>query len=563
MSVSLIFDAGSLAGRSWDLPEGGALEVGRSRSCAVRAAEPDVSGRHLVVRNETGRPVLEVFSAHRTSLDGAPLAAGDVRPLVEGSRVLLGDSLRFRIHFAAPRQDAGGETMVSAAPSSAGPDRREDTGAPSFEPSDGGETLLSGSRSRAEPEGGETAPASASALRAAETATEGSDATEIGPGPSDDDDGGTQLLETQMVTPDELEDLRGAHLRRQKRRVAVRSILLLALLGAAFGLYLRLSDVKVSPYLLAPVISFDGVISDGSGKVGVVVPYWNGGQCAYADDSCVRWDSRLGDEWQVPFTIVLTNYVDEASLFESREMSFARWREANMLGTWRDLGRLPVPRFLGGEGGVFPGVPCLQHRYSRVNESGENLAGTATFFRLADRCYVLLRELPADEEGRGYAWLEEVWTTLYARARLPDGSDNLFAARHWEGTTEADPELDPATAVDACRKDVENEAVAQWNDVERTLTLVLRALHGREDGDSAAIRAGALDVLGQLRMLQGRFWKSQCTEALRIAAKGAEPGSPELEAVRHATEASFSSEDDERHWLVGRPAWWLSKREGF
>lgn len=547
MTIRLVFDAGSLAGRSWDLPEGGALEIGRSRSCGIRPAEPDVSGRHAVVRDESGRPVLEVFSAHRTSLDGERLAAGDVRPLAEGSRVLLGDALRFRVHFGDAGAD-GGETMAVPEPSRpAGPANAESAADDS---SEGGETTPGGPADDAE--------------------TAGGPATALGPDADDADDGETQMLKTQAVSREELEMLRGAHLRRQKHRLVLHAVLLLILLGVAVGVYEWLSSEKVKTAFDSSIINIP-MFPDGDslkyGQFWIAVPDYNDGTSTVKNVGVFyRWDTHLGDNWEVPYRVLITNYIDRESLEESREQTFHRWQKANSAG-WRwDSEYVSPPLFLGGDGGNFPGVRCLQHKYYRTYD-GENYVGTATFFRCADRCHVLLRELPLDEEWRGRDWIANLRKNRSLRVfpRLPDGSENPFAALHWEGL----PETNVFTSAEAdlivndCKALLGGENAVFWGDTERRLSLVLRSVHGKTDDEAEGIRARALNQLHLLRVRQRDFWNGQ---VLRANAKSAPTApsagrEPALKAIQKETADWFPSADDERHWLVRREKWWKMESE--
>ena len=379
------------------------------------------------------------------------------------------------------------------------------------------------------------------------------------PPPSADDPlDETQALETQAVSREELEQLRGAHLRRQKRRLALRAVLLVFLLGTVVGLYAWLSDVRVNPYLVAPKITFDGIIRDNGGQVGIVVPYHDGGRPTFSSEECVRWETALGDQWETPFLIELTNWVDSAALRESREATFARWRAAAGAALRWDPEFARPPLFLGGGGGAYPGVRCLMEKYYRVDERGDNLVGTAVFFRSGDHCWVLRRELPAEEEGRGWIWLTEIWTTLYANPRLKDGSENRFPAIHWEGSADEDDPASPAVVVDDCRSLLERGDMGAWVDVERNLSLVLRALHGRADPDSQAIRVGALDSLAALRRAQRDFWNRQCLAAVQASSLSDDA----LRRVQQQTADRFPSADDERHFLVHREQWWMPHPEG-
>ncbi len=555
MAMSIVFETGSLRGKSWTVPNGGSLAVGRSHTCAIRPSESDVSGRHVVFRDRGGVLHVEVLSSHRTMLNGVRLSAGMIRPLADGATITLGETLglhvRGNIGGEAETGEIGGETetipqgRATASAPTGGPTTATAMAATGMFPSVGATTGTFA-----------TVGATTGMVATAGAAT-GTIATAATRAEAEDE---TQMLATQVVSHEELEQLRGEHLRQQKRRIGIRTLILAGVLGGVFGLYAWLSNPTVNPYLTAPQrIDFPGIIWDGDGKATIVVPYWNRGEYSFHNDSVTRYDSRLGDKWEVPFTIVLTNYLDPESLREDAEASFARWRAANMVGLWRDQGELPTPQFLGGDGGAFPGIRCLQHKYARVDEEGENLVGTATFFRIADRCHVLLRELPAAEDGRGYVWLSEVWTTLNAHAKNRDGSENPFAARHWEGTSEPDDERPPAIVVNDCRQLLESGDAAAWGDVERMLYVTLRTVHNSADPDSEAIRNGAMEALADLRAAQGRFWKDCCSTAFKFANLPGDEGEKYVEAARERARAYYQSQNDERYWIIRQEEWWLAK----
>ena len=80
MMVRLSFTAGSLAGRTFDIPNPGSLSIGRSRTCDVKVTEPDVSGRHLVFRcGVKDCATVEIASARTTLFKGTPVSMGDCR----------------------------------------------------------------------------------------------------------------------------------------------------------------------------------------------------------------------------------------------------------------------------------------------------------------------------------------------------------------------------------------------------------------------------------------------------------------------------------------------------
>ena len=599
----LIFKTGSLMGRRWSIPSGGALTIGRSHSCAIRPEEADVSGRHVIVREEHGKLWLEALSAHRTAVDGTKLAAGGRKELADGSVVNLGGSLAFTVGESQGGTETAsemGETDIFATDAATGLETRATAATRAAETgtlataatramSDETGTLATAA-TRAAPTGGIPSGNPAGAARpagrplgpaaarsgggrprgraldddattdiglAAMPASQGD--TELATGDGQDGDE-TQVLATQAISMTELNVLRGAHLQKQKRKIGFRALLFLFIFFAIFALYAVLSHPTVKTYLpVASLVSYDGVIRTESGQIAIDLPSYNAGAYTVKTESQIRYDSRLGDKWEVPFTIIITNYADNASLRESAEVSFSRWRSANMVGLWRDHGELRLPQFIGGLAGEYPGVRCLVHKYTRVDADGENLAGTATFFRTGNICHVLLREIPSAEEGRGQSWLNNVDWTLFMNKMRPDKAENLFAARHWEGTPEEDDERDCSVVLNECRQRLESDDTSSWNDVERMLYVTLRAVHGRDDAEANDIRSGALDALQNLRKAQAKYWHWWQGMALQAANRPGNEGKGTLDALTATVREHFNSQNDERYWLSRQERWWLVK----
>lgn len=632
----VIFEKGSLKGRRWRIPDGGIVTIGRSHSCGIRPAEPDVSGKHAILREEGGAVWLEVLSSHKTDIDGIRLSAGEKRVITEVSVVSLGGGLSFRL----ARIDDGGETGEivpgETATLGAGTKTYGETGtlataatrAASAETGTLGtvatrtyadearrpdETGTLGTRTYADDTGtfitaatraAETGTVATAATAAAESAgtafargrpprpvgkasksagtgkreprpsaadgdtqmvttltamPAGQGDTELATDEASDDDK-TQVLATQAVSQTELDVLRGVHLKKQKRKIGLKALGFTIVLGAVVALYAWLSHPYVNPYLVSrETLTFNGVIRTEDGRIDIDVPGWNGGRPTISTPAYKRHDARLGDKWEVPFTIVLTNYVDRASLREDIEATFARWRAANMVGLWRDQGELVGHQFIGGLSGRYPGIPCLVHKYSRVDDEGENLAGTAAFFRLGDTCHVLLRELPAAEEGRGSIWLNRVDMTLTMAERAADHTRNLLAARHWEGTPAGDDERSAEAALGECRDLLEMGNINAWDEIERTLYVALRSVEDRTDAEAQDIRNGALDALQGLREAQASEWKNCCTMAWQASER---PGGEGEKAFREAVERArnlFNSKNDERFWLSRQDNWWQMK----
>lgn len=557
MAYQLIFERGSLKGKIHDISDGDEVLIGRSHSCQLRTTEGDVSGRHAVFKVNGNKLYLDVLSSHRTVLNGKRLSAGMSKEVPDNSKIEFGDSLLLAVRFnQEEKRDSDAETETSFQPMS-----------PSL-----GETVATRAAEQTaftvpgpDIEKGASATLATTASQNTETvatfAQNLSDDVETSDGADE-----TQMLATQMVSQEELDVLRGEHLRQQKKRVALKAAMISGLLICVVGLYAWLSNPYVNPHLVAPIITFEGVIKsrDGRGQIGIKVPYYNGGKYTKNNDSVVLWDTYLGEKWEVPFRIVLTNYYDPQSLKEDAKTTFMRWQKENMGGLWRAKGDLlPTPQFIGGGAGYYPGIRCLVQKYSRVGADDESFIGTASFFRIGPQCYVLLRELPSIEEGRGMFWLEEISSTLFVREKnLRDNSDNTIASRHWEGTVAEDDERSNAAVIENCITLLERDNPKDWGDIERMLYVTLRSLSYKGEASSIDERNRCLENLERLRKNQKAFWQNQCSEAFRNSQlEGREP----RDKVAAATEAAinhFTSQSDERYYLIREKNWWLARPKG-
>ena len=91
MTVRICFSAGSLAGQTFELAAGSSLSLGRSRTCDIKASEPDVSGRHLVFRRGAGAGVtVEVASSRKTLFNGTSVSMSDSFPVKNGDTFRCG-----------------------------------------------------------------------------------------------------------------------------------------------------------------------------------------------------------------------------------------------------------------------------------------------------------------------------------------------------------------------------------------------------------------------------------------------------------------------------------------
>ena len=88
--MKLVVKEGPDAGTSVDVT-GERFVVGRGQGCDLTLADPDVSRRHLEIRNAgSGFEVADLGSSNGTEVDGQPLSD---MPLRGGARIRLGSTL--------------------------------------------------------------------------------------------------------------------------------------------------------------------------------------------------------------------------------------------------------------------------------------------------------------------------------------------------------------------------------------------------------------------------------------------------------------------------------------
>ena len=209
MAYQLIFERGSLKGKIQDISDGDEVLIGRSHSCQLRTTEGDVSGRHAVFKVNGNKLYLDVLSSHRTVLNGKRLSAGMSKEVPDNSNIEFGDSLLLAVRFnQEEKRDSDAETETSFQPMS-----------PSL-----GETVATRAAEQTaftvpgpDIEKGASATLATTASQNTETvatfAQNLSDDMETSDGADE-----TQMLATQMVSQEELDVLRGEHLRQQKKR---------------------------------------------------------------------------------------------------------------------------------------------------------------------------------------------------------------------------------------------------------------------------------------------------------------------------------------------------------
>lgn len=211
MTVRLCFTAGSLAGCISEIPPSGALSVGRSRTCDLKASEPDVSGRHLVFRRSATEGVsVEVVSSRSTLFNGTKVSMGDTFAVKNGDTFRCGSTLGCRVECA--------DDDVTVPP----PAARAEV------PSDSDKTVPPGAASTSAP--------SVSTPLPTPPAVEGG----LPSAPPESAAGNTIAIQTRIASDEELDGIRRAQHARRTRRVIAIIVPALLFLAAMVGTWLWL-----------------------------------------------------------------------------------------------------------------------------------------------------------------------------------------------------------------------------------------------------------------------------------------------------------------------------------
>ena len=555
MPFSIQFVRGSLAGRRWPLGEEPLL-VGRSHVCAVRPKEPDVSGRHLELVEAGGAVAVTVLSAHRTVVAGAPAERGSVVAATPGSVVELGEELAFRVvddgadageTSSLPEQETGTlpgatEGLATAATRFAGDD---ETGTASLtaatrfaggdEPATG--TLTAATRFAGSADAGETSIIGGATPAAGET--------------GESDFGETQVLETQVASREELEQLRGLYRAKERKKTFVRAAVLVAVFAAVLGTTWALTHREPertfgvgAPWVPRVLYKGSGSASP-SGSVSLCYPT-NAFRAAVVTpigDNAVSVETRIGKDSSTELWIRAEWHEIPESATKGREDSMVSFleRDAELSGCMNAM--LPLSRdFFGGVQNRIRGyrhaIPCSRREYTRHDVSGTRW-GVVSFFRNGTICFVVRREVPEAERGRAKKLLLPTSNFVFADAK------GLFAESQWEGAEGAGCDH-PKKRLEECTKRLHVETPAEWPVLERYLRDVL--VSAEEPND----RKSAIDRLTELRKRKALVWRQQ------VVHRGTVVNDKAAAARVDRDVRGMFRDPDEEEWsaLARSPEWW-------
>ena len=565
----VIFETGSLRGKSWHLPDGGSLTIGRSHTCAIRPTEPDVSGRHVVLAAMGGKVWLEAVSAHKTSVDGVRLASGDRRELTARSAVSLGNVLAFRIREAdgeaetdtsvfntSNRATEGATATVATVATRAA---AAATATVATRAAADGETEIFGSETATGAGPGQTV--ATAATRAAETqmftdlsaVPSGQGDTGLATGEVHDEDE-TQMLATQVASREELEKLKAAYEQKKTRKTAKKTILfgMLVAIAAAVSIWfssrepekwLAIPEPRAGTEIVPAILA--GSEKPTAGLVGIALPV-AGTKIVKKGDGVFEAVAPIGRKGDVPVSLVFEVFSDPAALREDRTKTFDRYLETSeaMLPALDEMAPLPEEDFFGGNNGLRRGIPCSRREYW-CGRNGKSIYGVISFFRCGTLCFAFRREVAAYERARALDTLLPTAAWLFA------DSGGEFAARQWEGADGAGTKS-PAAEVARCEERLRVDSTIDWQTIEAGLRNVLVAVDGKTE--DANLRDRALGLLGELRNAKATHWQKLTARRAPIANSNAEQiEAREIDAI---VRKDFGSPDEEWYFLARRREWW-------
>lgn len=589
MAYEVKFESGSLKGKHWRIPDGGVLTIGRSHSCGIRPKEADVSGKHAILSEKSGVVWLEVLSSHKTAVDGIRLPVGEKVAITEVSQVTLGGTLVFRLAKIADDGETGeimsGEsgmlggtgtigtgTVATAATRAAdtatlGADTGTLSGtvATAATRAMGADTAMLGDETGTL--GGTVATA---ATRAAETREESETSILTGsviPGVNGDasgetsernsDGGETQMLHTQIASPEELSKIKDVYEKKSKRRVAKHFFLLgsVAFAAAVSSIWFstRRPENPLSmpqnrkPAAIIPDLAPASAKGAIAGMVGLSYPA--SGARVNKGENSIEIRTLIGSKLDVEVVVAADVFEDDAAVGESRNATFMRYisKSPELVKILDNMYPLPDEDFFGGLGGRFRGIPCSRVEYWRMR-GRENVYGVVSFFRSGTLCCALRREVPAAEKERAAWLLVDTRTWLFA------DNGGQFQSLQWEGAPDAGC-ADPALEISRCEARFAVDSTATWPEIERGIRDVLAETMG--DDAYSDVRTQAMKLLADLRTRKATNWKRLVAGRVPITLPdGGTTDKMRASELDEAVRKDYPSPDEEWYFLARRRRWW-------
>ena len=566
MPLAIQFIRGSLEGRRYAIGTD-PFFVGRSHVCAARPKEPDVSGRHLLLTAAGEALGVQVLSEHRTKIGGEPASNGETAAVSPGTVVELGSKLAFKVVVA---DFAGGDTTSIADGSGSNTAGSAETFSRTQPTRFGGSSMPSvsfdGTRTgtatafTSAADGTRTGTATAFTSAADGTRTGTATAFTSAATAGDSESGETQILQTQAVSREELEELKKLYVAKKSRKVASKFVVLGLAAAAALGVSIWASTREPERVLAMPpgkavaqlVPALDPEPGKIQGSIGLLYPS-EGASAATSDNpfggKTLEIRTWIGRNLDVELVLAADVFRDFSALNESRAETFRRYLENSpeLVSALDNRVSLSGEDFFGGNGGLRRAVPCSRMGYWRMR-GRESVFGVVSFFRSGELCCAFRREVPATEQLRAERMLQDTRVWLF-----PDPA-GAFAAGQWEGAPGAGC-ADPALVLARCQSAFDLDTPSEWPGIEAGLRDVL--VETRSGGGTPEIESRAQSLLKDLRARKALLWKSLAAARVPFAAsEGNRSDEAAARSIDRAVREAYPSPDEEWHFLARRARWW-------
>ncbi len=493
--------------------------IGRSRSCSVRIAAPDVSGKHCLLKVSGQAVAIENLSPNGTRVDGNPIEF--ISLLTPGQVLHLGTATRLRLDDDGPSREEA--TAPASEPPTAVPTSRTSAPVPASPP---------------EPETakGPSLPPPTCRLP--------SPPPPPPPPPPDDPDAieqtrdayeHTRAMATRVLRPEDIEALREAERAKPRKRMA---------LLIATGILLVVAVFLLWPESKPPETLFEWPVDKNGVYLTAVIPAPRGGyeigipappnwSSETPDANTIRATTWLSRDANIPMVIELLDLPDPRFLHMGLPEAIADWQDRmRARGTGWYFDPPSSLNFFGRENGIPFRMVSYTHQ-----ENG-SWFGVARLCLYQDRLLSVRTEVPYSERVRASAIIN--YKLLEA--------EPAFERAFWAGST-VEPPADAAPLLARARTDLQRNAPSLWAGLEQSLFEACRRAAINRD---ALLLAESQEMLVRLREKQ-RLWfnaqKIARSEAL-LALQEAR-----VRQIADLCKGVFSNPGDQRHSTVRRDDW--------
>ena len=512
--------------------EQGETLVGRSRSAGIRVKDPDVSGKHFLLRRNGDEISVENLSANGIRVDDQAFFENTV--VNSGQHIYAGSTLDCIIENE--KLSAENDLLTFGSDITSESEATDPSHNSKFDTATNQSVATgTGNDIQSQATANDTSPSS-------DTAHSSDTDHSANTGDSKTGHGDTVANKTRVATPDEIQFIKE---QKQNRFSRLR--------------FLRIALLLLVCVILAIVFFFnsDAGFSDGSwprkadGKHAIATASFPGqslkdggfalffpdvpGNKIHTGQESIEVYSALGSKSDIPFTLKLNTTATVANLKLTLRENFEKWiascgGDQNERWVFEQISSL---QFYGNGNGL----PSLSVNYVRES-NGKSSYGIARIFRNADTTWILTVEVPFAFRDRCEAIFANNAFVMFSRK---------FVDSHWEGGV-------PAVKYDIARLKAMQSSIRRTSPAKlsQTFQLVNGVLvDAKMTGNAAKLQIGQI-MLAQLREVQKLHYNSM--KIKHINAK-LERDHKLAEKVRAECAAIFSLNNDRRFYDVRKNQW--------